>query len=200
MSEAEPLRLFVAVLPPPAVREAVAAAQAALRRPEVAVRWVAPEGVHLTLQFLGATPSARLPVLTAALAGAAAAGRPLGLRTAGLGIFPGAGPRARVVWLGLAGEVGLLAALQAGVTAATGPLGFPAEARPFTPHLTLGRVRDEADAPARQALARAVQAAMAPAPAAWPVDDVALMRSVLGRGGAVYTVVARWRLGAPAEG
>jgi 2'-5' RNA ligase len=186
--------LFVAVLAPPEVRAAVGAARAALDRRVSAVRWTDPEQAHLTLQFLGATEPARVPDLAAALAGVAAGARPLTLRTEGLGVFPSPA-RARVVWLGLVGQTDRLAALQAAVVAATGRLGFAVETRAFRPHLTLGRLRDEATNDERVAVGQAVQAVAPPPPVAWPVDELALMVSTLSRGGAVYHAAGRWRLG-----
>jgi 2'-5' RNA ligase len=188
------LRLFIAVLAPPAVQAAVAAAQTRLGGGSLPVRWTDPASAHLTLQFLGPTAPERLPALTAALAGVAAGGAPLTLRTASLGLFPNPA-RTRVIWLGLAGEVARLAALQAAVAAATGPLGFAAEERAFAPHLTLGRVRNEATPAERAAIGRAVLAATAPASVAWPVEELVLMASTLSRSGATYRPIARWRLG-----
>jgi 2'-5' RNA ligase len=191
---AEQLRLFIAALAPPAVQAAVAAARGRPTFRSLPVRWIDPAGAHITLQFLGATDPARLPGLTAALARVAAGGQPLRLRTAGLGVFPSPA-RARVVWLGLAGDVARLAALQAAVVAATGPLGFAADARPFAPHLTIGRARDSATPAERAMIGDAAMAATAPAAVAWPVEELALMSSTLGRSGAVYRAVGRWRLG-----
>lgn len=188
------LRLFIAVLAPPAVQAVAAQAQARLTAQPLPVRWTDPASAHLTLQFLGATAPERVPALAAALASVAAGSRPLTLWTGGLGLFPNLA-RARVVWLGLTGDVAQLAALQAAVVAATGPLGFVAEARPFAPHLTLGRVRTAATPAERAALGRAVLAAPAPAAVAWPVEELALMASTLSRGGATYQVVGQWRLG-----
>jgi 2'-5' RNA ligase len=185
--------LFVAVLAPPEVRAAVSMARAALARRVAAVRWTDPEQAHLTLQFLGATDPARVPDLRAALAGVATGARPSTLRTAGLGVFPSPA-RARVVWLGLVGQTDQLAALQAAVVAATGRLGFAAETRAFRPHLTLGRLRDEATNDERAAVGQAVQTVAPPPAAAWTVDELALMVSTLSRAGAVYHAAGRWRL------
>jgi 2'-5' RNA ligase len=190
-----PLRLFAAILAPATVQAAVQTAQAALRAHDLAVRWVEPANVHLTLQFLGTTARERLPALTTALASVAETARPLTLRTASLGFFPAVEKRTRVVWLGLEGETERVAALQVAVVDATGGLGFVAEERPFTPHLTLGRVRGEASSGDRGRAGRAVRAVTPPAPVEWPVNDLALMVSVLARAGATYYPLGRWRLG-----
>jgi RNA 2',3'-cyclic 3'-phosphodiesterase len=193
-TEDERVRLFVALPAPDAVVAAAGLARAALGDVGRAARWVEPANLHLTVQFLGATPPALTAPLGAALAAAAGAGAPFALRTGGLGLFP-APTRPRVIWLGLTGQLEALRGLHAAVLAATAPLGFAAEARPFAPHLTLGRVRDGATPEERARLGRLVGAARPPAPAAWPVADLVLVSSRLGRAGPTYRVVGRWHLG-----
>ncbi|MDE3096806.1 MAG: RNA 2',3'-cyclic phosphodiesterase [Chloroflexota bacterium] len=186
------MRLFVAIELPDEVRRALAATVAALSRTGMsgdAVRWVRPDGVHVTLKFLGATPEARLPAVEGALRAAAAAGRPFRLQLAGVGSFGGA-RNLRVVWAGVAGEVDALAALAARVDGALAPLGFPAEQRPFAAHLTLGRVRDGTPPAARAGIFAALEALPPPPALPIPVDRVSLVRSTLGPGGASYRALA----------
>lgn len=194
-------RLFIALLPPPEVLAAAAEVQAALHAKQLAVRWARPEGIHVTLQFLGETRSERAPALASTLARVAAVAGPLTLTTAGVGHFPAATARPRVVWLGLTGAVERLAALQAAVVQATSLLGWEPEARPFAPHLTLGRVRPDATDGERAHIGKMLRATPAPAPAVWRVEEIVLMRSILDRAGATYQPVNRWRLGngEPAE-
>jgi hypothetical protein len=107
-------RLFVALDPPEAVRRRVVGAVEALRRAagraSEEVRWGSPETLHVTLQFLGAVQEERIGELDAAVRAAAATSRPLQLELRGAGGFPNA-RRPRVVWLGLGGDLELLAAL-----------------------------------------------------------------------------------------
>ncbi|MCC6625796.1 MAG: RNA 2',3'-cyclic phosphodiesterase [Chloroflexi bacterium] len=179
---------------PAPVRVVVRRAIERLRPAAPDVRWSDPDSAHLTIQFLGVTDAARLADLVAALARVASAGQPLALRTGGLGVFPSP-TRPRVVWLGLTGDTVRLASLQAAVTAATGPLGFATEARPFTAHLTLGRVPDTVRPAERATVGRSITATTAPDPVAWPVDELTLMRSQLSSRGATYAAVDCWRLG-----
>jgi len=218
------LRLFVAVEMPDEVRRALADAAATLRRAGVddGLRWVRPEGIHVTLKFLGATAPARVPEISSALAGAVAGVRPFGLRPEGLGAFHGGRnlhftrqhPREayptniRVLWVGVAGNTDQLAALAGRVEAALQPLGFPGEQRRFAAHLTLARVREDADADTRRRLAEALQAYLSkstqtagryrpelvPAFPPFRAERVSLMRSTLGRGGAVYDALATFPL------
>jgi 2'-5' RNA ligase len=188
-------RLFVALEPPEPVRRRLAALQAELRRAAGRaadeIRWVAPESVHLTLQFLGAVPEERVAGIEAALRGAAADARPLALEVKGAGGFPNA-RRPRVLWAGLAGDLGPLAALAADLGGRLAPLGFPPEGRPFSPHLTLGRARDGRGAPGiAGALASVAQAEGAP----WRASELFLVESHLSPRGPRHEAVARIPLG-----
>jgi 2'-5' RNA ligase len=194
------LRLFVALEPPDAVRRRLAAVQEATRVAAGAhaaeIRWAPAVQVHLTLQFLGAVPEERLEAVRAAVREAAAASRPLRLAVHGAGGFPSS-RRPRVVWAGVEDDAGGLAALAAGLGRALAPLGFPAEGRPFSPHLTLGRSRDPRGA---RGLGGAITAASALEPVPWRATEVVLFRSTLGPGGARHDPVERMALGVPAGG
>ncbi len=191
----EMLRLFVALELPRPVLEALETLQARLQADAAAraVRWVRPAGIHLTLKFLGEIPASRQADLIRAVEAAADGHAPLALQAAGLGCFPNAG-RPRVVWAGLAGDLAGLEALQRGVERALGPLGFPPEKRPFSPHLTLGRVRREAGPAEARALGALVMhhaAELGESPLArWTAAEVSLVRSELERSGARYTTLS----------
>lgn len=183
------LRLFVAVELGEEALRALASLQGALRRSGLdGLRWVRPEGVHLTLKFLGETPADRVPAIRAALAEAVSGTPPHVLKLNGLGTF-GSRRSPRVLWVGLEGDLEDLRRLQEKVEAALARLGFPTEGRAFSPHLTLARVRPENAAALSGPIARAVEAAPAPE-ACIPVREVSLMRSTLGPGGAVYDRLA----------
>ncbi len=189
---ARDLRLFVAVELPEDVRRALAATVTALGRAGVAgdaVRWVRPEGIHVTLKFLGATAEAQVPAIEDALRAAVAGMRPFRVQPAGVGSFGGR-RRLRVVWVGVEGDVDALAALAARVEQGLAPLGFPAEQRPFAAHLTLGRVRDETPPAVREDIFAAMEGLNTPPIPPVPVDRVSLMQSSLGPGGASYRALA----------
>jgi 2'-5' RNA ligase len=118
-------------------RRALWAAAAPVRELGLPLKWVRPEGIHVTLKFLGEVPDAREPELRAALGRAAAGGQALPLVVVGFGAFPGF-DRPRVIWAGLEPDPAL-EWLQHRVEQEFVPLGFPPESRPFQPHLTLGR-------------------------------------------------------------
>lgn len=195
MAELRPRRLFVALDPPEPVRRRIAQLQAELRR--VAgraagdVRWVEPAHVHVTLQFLGAVPAERVPAIEAALREAAAAAAPLGLEVKGAGGFPSA-RSARIVWLGVSGDLAPLTALVAEVGRRLSPLGFAPETRPFAAHLTVGRSQDRGGVPG---LAGALAAASGSDGTPWRATEVVLFESHLSPAGARYEAVARFALG-----
>lgn len=196
------MRLFVAVALPDAVREEVRRRVAAERRRLPAARWTPPENLHLTLVFLGQVDEGTVAGLERELAAACAPHPPLTLRLAGAGCFPPPPPRgkarpARVGWLAIEVEEGSerLAALQADAAAAAHRAAdFPAEDRPFSPHLTLVRPRQ----PWREeAIATFTEVFSPPAGDAFVVDHARLVASELGRGpggSSLYREVARFPL------
>lgn len=187
--EPVPVRLFIAFDLPGAVKDELAALQAAWQRTAgeaaAAVKWVPIGGVHLTLKFLGAAPPAQVDLIRLALAQALGALRAPRVRLAAPGVFPGP-QRPRVLWAGLAGELEALAVVQRRVEQALDLLGYPPEGR-FTPHLTLGRLRDQAGTAERRAVGQAVAALPAPRGAVFVLAVVHVMRSELRPSGARYT-------------
>jgi 2'-5' RNA ligase len=134
------MRAFIAIEIPEAIKAGMAAAQARLRSAGVDAGWSRPEGIHLTLKFLGEVREELAPELLGALTLALAGAARFRLSLEGVGTFPNPAS-ARVVWLGVTGEVGRLVALQAAVEQAMVEAGLERDDRPFTPHLTLGRVK-----------------------------------------------------------
>jgi 2'-5' RNA ligase len=147
--------------------------------------------MHLTLRFLGELAPQRAVGFGRQLPEVVRSGAPLRLRLEGLGTFPSGG-RPRVVWVGLAGDLGLLSGLQGAVEELARRFGVPGEERGFHPHLTLGRVREVSK------LGPGWRSAVASAsvqPVGWTVREVQLMRSELRPEGARYTELASVRLG-----
>lgn len=196
------MRCFLAVDPPEAVREAIAAVQGRLGTEVDGVRWVVAENLHLTLRFLGEIDEARAAAVVAATERVAAAHGPIDVEAAGLGVFPGP-VRPRVVWVGLGSSepaaisgsaaVGRLARA---VEQALVPAGFPLESRPFRAHLTIGRSkhRDGHSGRGASALIDALAAAGSPRFGAWTLRDVVLFRSHLGPRGPRYEALRRFPL------
>ena len=131
------MRIFVAVFPPREVQRDLI--RAARTIPADAFRLTAPERVHLTLRFLGETPPELLPRITSSLE-PMSRHEPFEATTSHFGVFPSA-RRAKILWSGIAEGAEQLASLAHTAGALLEPEGFAREARPFVPHLTLGRSR-----------------------------------------------------------
>jgi 2'-5' RNA ligase len=192
-SEDQLLRLFVAVDLPEDVREALYRLQSDLRQRELSgLRWVRPDGVHLTLKFLGETPAERVPAIEGALAAALPGTEPFRLALGAPGTFGGRrGPR--VVWLDITGDVQRLRGLQAAVEGAMVGLGFAPEERQYSPHLTLARVPQPPRPGTAERVSRALEA-VEPPRAEFEVREIVLIRSRLQPGGAVYERLAGFPL------
>ena len=181
------MRLFIALNLPDQVRRALWSTTAPLRDSGLPIKWVGPEGIHLTVKFLGEVPDEREADLRAAL-GRAAAGpggaRPLPLAIGGFGVFPDS-RRPAVVWVGV-GPDPALELLQHRIEQEFAGLGFPKEARAFRPHLTLGRATRRARPQDFLGLERALASLRFEETVQVPSVD--LMQSTLQPGGSVYQV------------
>jgi 2'-5' RNA ligase len=190
-SQIEVQRLFIAIELPDQVRLALWRIQARLKQAdrETIIRWTNPDGVHLTLKFLGETPATQEAAICRALHEAAQGHASFALELAGPGCFPNT-RRPRVVWAGVSGALDALNALRDAVERTVAPLGFPTDTRPFSPHLTLGRARQGASSAALAALGAHIDRGGTFEPVGWQVTGLSLMRSDLRPTGAVYRQVA----------
>ena len=187
----EGLRLFVAIELPGKWIEALQAVtgriQAALALDpltrDIRPRWVRPEGMHLTLKFLGQTEATRVAAIEQALARAVPQSPGLELGLGRTGTF---GRPPRVVWVSVAGQVEALAVLAQRIDAALEPAGFARERRPFAGHLTLARLADNVAAASRTRVATLLRGMPVPPRTQFRVQQVSLIRSHLGPGGARY--------------
>ena len=148
------------------------------------VGWVNPWGSHMALKFLGNVATERVPAIQHALETAAQGQRPITLHLHELGGLPHL-RSPRVLWVGLAGELETLLQLQDRLEKETVALGFPREERGFTPHLTLGRIRDRLSPQELDRLAVAVRA-ITPPELAFTIIGITLMQSILLPSGAEY--------------
>jgi RNA 2',3'-cyclic 3'-phosphodiesterase len=183
----EMLRTFIAIELDETLRIAIARVQGKFKRlaPPGSVKWVAPEGIHLTLKFLGDTPASRLDEIEAALRVACAGSAPFEFSVEGRGCFPNT-RRPRVVWVAVREKGQALARLQAAIERQVAPLGWPTEERGFSPHLTLGRVARGASPAAEAAVGQVVEQSVIEQIGAQRVTAVNLIESELRPTGAVY--------------
>ncbi|MFH0769241.1 MAG: RNA 2',3'-cyclic phosphodiesterase, partial [Chloroflexota bacterium] len=160
------------------------------------VKWVDPNSIHLTLKFLGNIAIEKSGEITKAIEEATQGTPPFQLEVKELGVFPNL-KRVQVVWVGLDGEVDKLSQLQQRIESSLLPLGFTPESRPFTAHLTLARLRDQASLEERQRIGQLIAETRLGINYTIKVDAISLMRSQLTRGGAIYSRVSLVRLKKP---
>ncbi len=153
------------------------------------VRWTSPDSTHLTLQFLGDIDPALTERITVVMSEAAVNIHPFHLAIQGLGVFPNP-QRVKVIWVGLAGDLEILGKLQKRVESGLTSLGFKPEDRAFTPHLTLGRVRDNARPDERQSLGNLIAKTAAVNAASLEVKNFHLIKSQLRPEGPLYTTLS----------
>lgn len=186
------VRSFIAVETGAEVRKKAVALQQQLARTAAGVKWVAPEGMHVTLLFLGELDDRDIVPVCRAVREAAGREPPFALRVSGVGGFP-TPRRPKVVWGGITDGAEPLRRLYAAIEAKVLDLGiYHKEERSYTPHLTLGRVKGEADGNAL--------AAELPKLLAWDggrarVEEVLVFSSELRHDGPEYVVLGRAALG-----
>ena len=186
------MRAFIAIELPKPIREALAREQARFRAVCPDARWTRPEGIHLTLKFLGQISDEQAAQVKQALDQIERFEKFI-VQVHGFGFFPGA-KRPRVFWAGLVAPPGL-ARLAEQVERTVAPLGFPPENRIFKPHLTLARFRISRPQPRLEALV----AAENPLLGTFEVSEFFLWESKLRPEGAEYRKVAQFPSGLQQE-
>lgn len=159
----------------------------------VPIRWVPVENVHITLKFLGDVSESNLDLLKEMLEAEAGRHAPLEISAGELGAFPSI-RRPRVLWVNVQAPPELLA-LQRGIDNETARLGYDREERPFSPHLTIGRVSRNANSSDARRISEVLESYKVGYIGAARVREVVLYRSDLRPSGAVYTAVFTGKLG-----
>jgi 2'-5' RNA ligase len=191
----EQIRSFIAIELSEEAKKGLARLRKELERDEHRfVKWVDPGGIHLTLKFLGNIPAKRVTEITEAMKKATQGISPFHLEISGLGVFPSL-RQARVLWVGVGGEIDKLSRLQQNIDSALAVLGFAKEERPFVPHLTLARIKEGASAPERRSFSELVGSTTFEDRYHVEVGVIRLMRSQLTRAGAIYTCLSVVELG-----
>jgi 2'-5' RNA ligase len=173
------VRTFVAVFPPPDIREALFRAARDLPASK-AFRLIGPEKLHLTLKFLGNVAEDDLSRVAQALEPLRERHEPFEVSTSGFGAFPSE-RKARILWAGVGEGSEPLRAVALSVDDLLEPAGFGREQRPYVPHLTLGR--------ARSRHAKLDGASVSPPALRFTLSSVDLVESVPGEGEVTYSVL-----------
>jgi 2'-5' RNA ligase len=189
MTDEKLIRTFLAVDLPDEIKETLDKIQNRLK-PLIGgvtpnIKWTKPEGIHLTLVFLGYVSSDQIGLISETVKKNVEGVAPFMLHLGSPGAFPTI-TRPRVIYLGLEGQTDILASLQGKIATDLDEIGFKKEDRPFTSHLTLGRLKSASKLPG---IEEAFQKIMKLAKGSFMVDGLKLYRSDLRPDGAVYTVL-----------
>ena len=179
------MRLFIAVNPPDSVRSGVWKATQPMRDAGYPVRWVDRSSVHLTLKFLGNVERTSCSEITRAIEAAADGVKQFVLGVAGFGAFPTL-RRPRVIWVGCH-ALPPLELVQHGLEVKLADLGFRLEAKPFRPHMTIGRAKREVHHSMFRDFAATLE--RLDYSGEMSVESIDLMESQLSSKGAQYTIL-----------
>jgi 2'-5' RNA ligase len=191
----ETIRAFIAIELAKEIQTGLDRVLSLLRPAAKAVRWVPAGNIHLTLKFLGDTPVDKIELVKGALEDETRQQKRFTIQVGTLGAFPNL-RRPRVIWVGVQAPADL-ANLAARLEKATAALGFPPEERPFSPHLTLGRVSQHATPDETSSLAELLANTHVGSLGISSVDQIHLFRSDLRPGGAFYTSLFKANLNTP---
>ena len=193
----EQVRSFIAIELPNELKVGLSQLEAQLKSgKQPGVKWVNPYSIHLTLKFLGSIAVDKISQITKSMNEAVQGISPFHLEVKDLGVFPNL-RRVQVVWVGISGEVDKLGQLQQRIESNLARLGFAPESRPFTPHLTLARLRNQASLDERQRLGELIAGTRFEVAYTIKVDTISLMRSQLTREGAIYSRISAVGLNKP---
>jgi 2'-5' RNA ligase len=180
------LRSFIAIEIPLEIQQNIYKETSYFRRQiDGLVRWIPPENMHLTLKFLGDISPSNVEFLMHMLRNEADNVGCFSIHLTGLGSFPSL-KRPRVIYIGIHAPAGL-EALHRGIESASRRLGYESEERPFSPHLTMGRVKQNITAVEQQKIRRCIEATQVDVLGTARVDSVHLFKSELKPSGSVYT-------------
>ena len=181
------IRAFIALDIPKEIQDCLVTVSSKLKEQigDVPIRWVAPQNIHLTLKFLGDVSFNNIEVLKESIKTEAAGHQPMVFSVGGVGAFPKI-RNPRVIWVGVEAPPEMIA-LQRGIDAQTTRIGYSPDRRPFSPHLTLGRVSRNAKAQEIRKVGDVLSNSTIGFLGVGRVNAVHLYRTDLEPDGAVYT-------------
>lgn len=188
------MRLFIAIPLAPEIEAKIASLMTELKKHDGAVKWVEPNNLHFTLRFLGETTEAKLPQLKSAISEIASRYQKIETKIDMLSAFPNL-RQPRAIWCGIASGLEALKLIVSEIENAVITIGFSKEEKAFKAHLTLGRVRDGADA--TKLANHLIPYRLIPIPIS--LDRIVLFKSTLTPTGPIYERLHTSELGKSAE-
>jgi len=181
------MRTFIAIELPPEIKTALGNIQAELKLARADAKWVKPENIHLTMKFLGEIDEALVEKIRSILEEIARRNEPFELSLSELGAFPKLN-YPRVIWVSItSGQQ--VAKIAEEIEKETVKIGLPSESRPFSSHITLGRMRSGLN---RTALVEKINFLNSNLPSLKPefkVRSLTLFKSTLTPSGPIYEIL-----------
>ena len=183
------IRVFVCIEVPAPIQQRIGGLQAQLRATGVQISWTKASNIHLTIKFLGDVATSRIPAITEGINKAASVIGSFKIEVAGTGCFPSE-RNPRVLWVGIREVPDALKQLHSSIENELASRGFAREPKKFSPHLTIGRVRNPQGASglAQELIATGFEAEE------FNVSAVTLMQSKLNPAGSIYTPISHVHL------
>jgi 2'-5' RNA ligase len=183
------MRIFIAIEIPQNIRVKIAEITDYLqsKTPPTAVKWVDSENLHLTIKFIGETVQEKIEEIAKVLNQSLLHQAPFSLEISGLGMYPN-NTNPRVIWLGVTGGEPLIA-MHNMLDQKLASLGIQREGRPFSPHLTIARLRRNTDTASIKRIGKTLSQFRVDSLGLFNIDHVQLFQSVLTPSGPIYTTL-----------
>jgi len=187
LQNVEQVRSFIAIELPQDVKKELYRIEHIMKQGgHTGIKWVNPEGIHITLKFLGNISTTQITAVNEAIKETTQGFPPFRLEIAGVGAFPDL-RQPHVLWVAINGEVDRLSELQQKLGSLLVSCNIPKEARTFVPHLTLARIKDSVLPEERRNIGAFIKPLRINARISFDVQTVSLMRSQLTSKGAIYS-------------
>ncbi|MFQ5455127.1 MAG: RNA 2',3'-cyclic phosphodiesterase [Nitrospirota bacterium] len=189
------IRSFIAIDIKESIRVEIGNIQKRIKEIEgLQIRWVRPDGIHLTLKFMGDIAFSDIDRIKELLNRSVSGFSPLFIKIKGIGIFPDM-RRPRVIWMGIEGDRKELIRLQNRVEKGLSDMGYPEEKRRFTPHLTIGRIKSVSSSHIKGPQFNDIIEELKYVEAGeFQANSVTLLKSELKPSGAVYTKLGNFKM------
>jgi len=184
------MRLFIAVNLEEELKKRIVPLEEELKKTGADVKWVEVKNLHLTLKFLGEVEEKKVTQIEQIITSTLVNFPSFEMRLSGFGVFPNLN-YPRVVWIGIEEGKEQLKVLSEKVESSLIPLGFPKEKRPFTAHLTVGRVRSAKN---KNQLISIIEEKKNIEIGKQRVEKIYLMQSFLKPTGPIYVPLKEWEL------
>jgi len=187
------VRTFIAIPLNSHIREVLIETQDHLKKLDCNIKWVKPENIHLTLKFLGDVKQKRIDTIKQILDDLFRDTDPLTMELTQVGAFPNI-DHPRILWIGLNDNDQSLAQIVSNLENNLGKAGFKKEDKPFSPHITIGRIRSPKNL---KPLSEAINNYSLPDGIAQTIDHTVLYQSTLTSQGPIYEILQDFNFTAP---